>query len=346
MLKVLSDMFPEAPVYTLVYDEKKCGKMFPPSKVVVSELGKKWLTIKKPQLFLSKYPRAIEEFNFSEYDLVIVSSSAFAKGIVTGPKTRVLTYCHRPMGYAWDHTHEYFAEKKMGKIKTAIARNAISKLRLWDRASVNRTDEWLANSKTTQRRLEKYYKVRSELIYPPVEVNRFTPTKGHQDYFLIVSALQAFKRIDLAISAFNYLQRELVIIGGGDELEKLKRMAGPTVKVLGRKSDQEVKLYMENARGFIFASEEDFGITPVEAMACGKPVLAYRKGGLTESMIEGVTGEFFNEQNVESFLAGLTRLLVNEPSYDIQKIRARAEEFSREKFEKKMKKIVYAGVEK
>lgn len=341
VVKVLADLFPDAPIYTLLYDEKKVGKMFPRERVITSKLNSNPLIRKKPQIFLNKYAQAIEEFDFSDYDVVLASSGAWCKNVITSPQTKLITYCHRPMGYAWDWTHEYLEEKKFGFIKKMLVRSALYRLRQWDRAGVNRTDVWLANSKTTQARIAKYYRTKSELVYPPVDTQRFQVNPHHSDYFLIVSALQSFKRIDLAISAFNYLQKELIIIGDGPEMQNLKNLAGPTVHLLGRKSDREVKTYMQNCRAFIFPGEEDFGIAPVEAMACGKPVLAYRKGGVTETVLEGKTGEFFNEQTPESLINGLTRLLVAEPNYDPEKIRKQAEKFSREKFEKKIKKLVY-----
>lgn len=341
VLKVFSELFPSAPIYTLFYDEKKVGKIFPSEKVIASSLNKNPFARKHPQLFLSALPRVIEEFSFQDYDIVITSSGAFAKSIVTPDGTKVVTYCHRPMGYAWDYAHEYFAEKDFGRIKSFFARRALNRIRVWDRASVNRTDHWIANSKTTAGRIIKYYRKVPELIYPPVDTHRFKVSENHSDYFLIVSSLQAFKRIDVAISAFNYLQKELIVIGDGPERKKLERIAGPTVHLIGRKSDQEIKLYMENSRAFIFPGEEDFGIAPVEAMASGKPVLAYRKGGLTETVIEGKTGEFFNEQTPESLVNGLTRLLVAEPGYNPKKIRTQAEKFSRKNFERAVKKFIY-----
>lgn len=342
-LQVLADLFPDAPIYTLLYDEKKVSHIFPKERVIPSSLNSNPLARSHPSLFLNSLPRAIEEFSFQGFDKVLTSSSAWAKSIITPPETQVITYCHRPLGYAWDWVNEYLQEKNFGPLRRHLARRSLNHIRIWDRASVNRTDLWLANSTTTQTRLQKYYRVRSQVIYPPVETKRFTVTSHHSDYFLIVSALQPFKRIDLAVSAFNYLQKELLIVGSGPEMKKLKNLAGPTVHLLGRKSDREVKAYLENCRAFIFPGEEDFGIAPVEAMACGKPVLAYRKGGVTETVLEGKTGEFFNAQTPQSLINGLTRLLVAEPSYSPTKIRHQAEKFNREKFERSIKKVIYTS---
>lgn len=341
VLKVLMDMYPEAPVYTLLYDKKRVGSVFPESRVIPSSLQKFPRFIPGMHKFLFPFmPSAIESFDFSNYDVVISSSSAYAHGIVTNLETTHISYYHTPMRYAWDYTHEYLKEQNLGAIGEVMASRLLHKVRLWDFLASDRVDLSIANSKTVQGRIRKYYRKEAEIIHPPVNVEAYTVTPHHEGYFLIVSTLTPYKRIDLAIELFNTLGKRLVIIGDGPDRPRLQRLAADNVDFLGFKSDEVVREYMQNCRAFIFPGEEDFGIAPVEAMACGKPVLAYNKGGLTESMIPGVTGQLFDEQSLESMEAALTQLLINEKNYDAKKIRKHAEQFSQAAFEKKMRDLI------
>lgn len=337
VVKKLSDMYPKAPLYTLLQN-KKAKEWFGSRRIHSSKLQRAYQWLRSPKLLLPWMSQAVEELNFGKYDVVISSSSGFAHGIKTGPKTKHICYCHSPMRYAWDYTHEY-AKDKSPLTQWLIAK-LLHPIRQWDYQVAHRPDVVVANSEHVKKRVEKYWRRKAQVIYPPVNVKRFKVTPHHENYFLIVSALTPFKRIDLAIQAFNKIKRKLVIIGDGSQIRDLQSIAGPTIEFLGRKSDAEVKTYMEHCRAFIFPGEEDFGITPVEAMAAGKPVLAYGVGGVTESVQAGVTGEFFEEQTVDSLLRGLTRLLENESKYDPKKIRKRAEQFDESVFEKKMKALV------
>jgi len=344
VLQVLADMFPDAPIYTLVYDEKKVGHIFPKQRVITSYLQRYFRFIKRPQPFLSKMSQAIESFDFSGYDLVISSSSAFAHGILTPLKTKHICYCHSPMRYAWDYTHQYRNDKSggfFGGIKNFLISKTLREIRIWDKVASDRPDLYLSNAKTVQKRLQKYYQLSSEVVYPPVDISRFTSQKSSsQSYFLIVSALTRFKRIDLAINVFNQLKLPLYIIGGGQDEKYLKSLANSNIKFLGRCSDEDVQKYMEQAYAFIFPGEDDFGITPVESMAAGTPILAYAKGGALETVQAGVTGEFFDQQTIESLSNGVKRLVNNYDSYDIKKLRLRATDFSKQKFIDNIKKIV------
>lgn len=335
-------MYPQAPIFTLIYDEEKCGSMFPSKRVIASPLLKKtpkWL-YKRPQFLLKKMPQAIEEFDLTGYDMVISSSGAFSHGVITSPETKHICYCHSPMRYAWDYTHEYLAEKKLPSVVEFAIRKILFDVRQWDRASADRPDKYLANSQHVAKRLKKYYQTDSQVVYPPVDVDRFYPYQESGDYFLIVSALSPFKKIDLAVSAFNKMGKKLVIIGDGAHRESLRALAGPTIELKGRLSDHEVKEYLQGAKALIFPGEEDFGITPVEAMACGKPVIAYKKGGVTESVIDGITGLFFEEQTVESLENAVTRFYETQHSFDPEIIHERAEEFSRQSFRTQMRQII------
>ncbi|MBN1258545.1 glycosyltransferase [Candidatus Peregrinibacteria bacterium] len=337
VLKTLTRIFPEAPIYTLFADKAKTDKWFADKKIHVSRLqsAARWLPYK---FLLPKMAGAVERFDLRSYDVVISSSSAFAHGIKTGPKTKHICYCHSPMRYAWDYTHEY--TEHYSAIGRFIVAKLLNPIRQWDYRRARDVDVIVANSRHVQKRIDKYWRRDATVIYPPVDVKRFTPTARHEDYFLIVSALTPFKKIDLAIQAFNRIKRKLVIVGEGAQKEALQAMAGDTIEFLGYKPDETVRTYMENCRALIFPGEEDFGITPVEAMAAGKPVLAYGVGGVTESVVAGTSGEFFSEPNPESLIQGLTRLMANEKNYDAQKIRAIAEKFDESVFKDKMLNLI------
>lgn len=341
VLKVFADMFPDAPIYTLLYNEKKTGSVFPKDRIRPSGLQKFPKFLRNRQKFLLPFmPGEIEKMDFSEYDIVLSSSGAFSHGIITNSDTKHYCYCHSPMRYAWDWTHEYMDDINAGKIKRILAAILLNRIRMWDKIAADRTDIYIANSRNSQKRIKKYYRKDSKVIYPPVELDRFKPTKTHEDYFLIVSTLTPYKKVDLAVQLFNKIGKQLVIIGNGPQKAYLQSIAGKNISFLGFKSDEVVAQYYQNCRAFIFAGEEDFGITPVEAMACGKPVLAYRKGGTLETVVEGVTGEFFDKQTIESMESGLARLILNEKNYSTSKIRKHAEEFSQDKFIQAIKAIV------
>lgn len=343
VVKVFADMFPEAPIYTLFYDEEKVGDVFPKERVVYSRLQKypKFLR-ERYKYFIKKLPRAIEEFDFDGFDLVISSSGAFSHGIITPVNTKHLCYCHSPMRYAWDWANEYREEHGIRGLKALFYAPLIKYLREWDYLASDRVTSYVANSRNVQKRLKKYYRATSDVIYPPVDVDRFRANDKHSNYFLIVSTLTPYKRIDLAVQLFNKIGRQLIIIGDGPQRADLESIAGDNIDFLGFKDDETVKEYMENCRALIFPGEEDFGITPVEAMACGKPVLAFGKGGCTETVVSGKTGEFFFEESVESMEDGLARLLYNERFYRPHTIRRHARGFSREIFEKKIKAKIRA----
>ncbi len=347
VLDVLQGMYPDAPIFTLLYDEERCGKIFPKEKVIVSPL-QKWSDFKVPRQFLvTKMPVAIESFDFSRFDLVLSSSSAFAHGILTPVHTKHICYCHSPMRYAWDYTNEYIRERGggfFGPMKRWLMRRILHDLRTWDIASSDRPDIIIANSRTTQERIWKYWKKESEILYPPVDVNRFEVGKTHEDYFLIVSALTTYKKIEIAIQAFNRLKKHrLVIIGEGEDRNRLENMVeSDTIEFLGKKSDADVAEFYKNCRALIFPGREDFGIVPVEAMASGKPVIAYGEGGVAESVLSGKTGIFFSEISPESLEDALLQYFQfdEKKKFSPEVCRKRAEEFSREKFEAGMRGLV------
>lgn len=339
VLKELAELFPKAPVYTLLCDEPKVGAIFPKEKIITSSLQRLPAFVRKNHKYLIPLmPRAVEQWDFSKFDLVISSSSAFVHGILTSEKTRHLCYFHSPMRYAWDWTHEYIKEQRLDPLRRTAIAHILKKIRMWDQTAADRPDSAIANSLHVHRRIRKYYRRDSTIIYPPVDISRFKISKTAEDYFLIISTLTPYKRIDLAVELFNKIQRRLIIIGDGPQREYLQNLAGDTIDFLGYKDDATTAEYLKNCRALIFPGEEDFGITPIEAMACGKPVLAYGEGGVKESVIAGVTGEFFAESTVASMEDGLARLMKGE--YSPTACRRQSQKFSKEIFVEKIKGAV------
>lgn len=341
VVKVLSELFPQAPIYTLLYDAEKMREHFPSGKVVPSSLQKfpEFLR-KRPRLLLPWITQAVEAWDFSEFDLVISSSSAFAHGLVLPLHVKHVCYCHSPARFLWDYSNEYLRDNQIQGFKRILLGTYLKNLRIWNRLSAHRVQRFVANSKTVQSRIQKYYRREADVIYPPVKIGEIKMGVKHDNYFLIVSQLSSYKRVDLAIAVFNKLRRRLVIVGDGPQRAYLQRIAGPTIEFLGWKTQAEVNELLRNCRGFIFPGEDDFGMAPVEAMAAGKPVLAYGKGGATETVIPRETGVLFREQTPESLENGLAELLRYEKKFAPPKIRHQAKHFSREVFEERMKKVV------
>ena len=346
VLLSLHRIWPEAPIYTLVYDKKKMKHYFPQAEIRTSFLQKFPIFFqKRKECLLPFLPTAPETFDLRDFDLVISSSNSFAKGIITKPKTIHISYCHAPMRFVWDWYYNYLKERKVGKIKKIFVLPILHYFRMWDKISADRVNYFIANSKTTAEKINKYYSRDSKVIYPPVDINKPKVKSqklktNNKNYFLIVSRLSPYKRIDLAIKAFNKLELPLIIIGEGKQKKDLQKMARKNIKFLGFQPKEKIQQYYQNCRAFIFSGEDDFGITACEAMSFGKPILAYRKGGLTETMIESVTGEFFNEPAPELLADGVRRLMKNEKKYNSDEIKKQAEKFSKERFEKEIKEYI------
>lgn len=341
VLKVFADRFPDAPIYTLLYDEAVCGKAFPKERIRTSFLQKFPKALRKRQKFLLPFfPRAVESFDLSNYDIVLSSNTAYSHGALTSSTAKHVCYCHSPMRYVWDYTHEYLNEQHLSGFKRNIATRLLHNVRTWDQIAADRVDTYIANSNHVKKRISKYYRQDAEILYPPVDTKRFHVSTAHQDYFLIVSTLSPYKKIDLAVQLFNKIGKKLLIIGEGTAMHYLKSIAEDNVHIMGFKSDKVVTEYLQNCRALIFPGEEDFGITPVEAMACGKPVLAFARGGALETIVPGVTGEFFYEPTIDAMEDGLGRLIVNEINYNPKIIRKHAEQFSTERFIKGLDAIL------
>ncbi|HPN54956.1 MAG TPA: glycosyltransferase [Candidatus Moranbacteria bacterium] len=341
VLKVLSDMYPEAPIYTLLYNKEKMSQDWGNKDIRPSYLQKFPKFLRKHHSWLLPfYPVVPETFDFREYDLVISSSGAWTKGIVTKLNTTHVAYLHSPMRFVWDYNERYLKERN--KKPSIFTRFVFNYLRIWDRLAAERPDYLIANSKYTQSRIKKYYRRESEIVYPPV-VSKQQPVINDQEntkYFLVVSRLSPYKKIDVAVEAFNKLGLPLIVIGQGDQEKYLRKIAGENVKILGWQNEEEVQKYYQNARAFIFPCEDDFGIAPVEAMSFGVPVIALRKGGALETVEEGISGEFFDAPTAEVLADGVRRFMLNEEKYDKNIIKQRAGEFSEEKFKSEFRKFI------
>lgn len=337
----LHEMFPDAPLYTSIYDPQRVDTAFQSIDIRTSFMQRFPLVKKHHQPFLPFYPFAMERLDLRGYDLVLSSSSAFAKGVITRPETMHICYCHTPMRWCWNYD-EYVEREHLGGISRSILPFFISGLRVWDQTSSMRVDHFIANSPIVADRIRKYYRRDAVVIPPPVEVSRFTfdSTTRPEDYFLIVSRFMPYKRIDVAIEACNLLQLPLVIIGSGRDENRLKRLAGPSIRFTGRLSDEEVIHYYAHCRAFILPGEEDFGITPLEAQASGRPVIAYAAGGALASVIDNVTGTFFHKQAVASLVEVLASF--DEQRYDPQTIHNHALEFDRPRFHRRILQFIEA----
>lgn len=335
------EIFPDAPIYTSIYDPQRVDPAFQGMDIRTSFMQKLPLVTKHHQPYLPLYPFAMESLDLRGYDLVLSSSSAFGKGVITRPETMHICYCHTPMRWCWNYD-EYVEREQLGKTARRILPFLITGLRIWDQTSAMRVDSFIANSPVVAERIQKYYRRNAVVIPPPVETNRFpfNSTTEPESYFLIVSRLIPYKRIDLAIEACNMLQLPLVIIGGGRDLDRLKKLSGPTIRFLGRLSDQEVLHYYAHCRALLFPGEEDFGITPLEAQASGRPVIAYGSGGALASIVDGMTGVFFREQTVESLAAALATF--NERAFDPLAIRNHALEFDMPRFRRRILQFIEA----
>ncbi len=338
VLKAFHEIWPEAPIFVLFYDTKKI-KDFADADVRQSFISKLPFNKNHYQWYLPWIPLATERYNLHDFDVVLSSTSAFAKGVLTRPNTLHISYCHTPTRYLWTDTHEYLEELKYNRLIKSFIPSLIHRLRMWDQMSVDRVDHFLANSYTVKSRIHKYYRRDAQVIYPPVDVEQYKISPEVGDYFLAGGRIAAYKRFDLIIKVFNRLGWPLKIFGTGPGWwEDLKRGARPNIEFLGRVTDQEKAELMSHARAFIHPQVEDFGITPVEAMAAGRPVIAYPVGGVTETVIHGETGVYFKDQSWESLLD--TLLNFNYENWDSVKIREHALKFSVINFKDKIKKFV------
>jgi glycosyltransferase involved in cell wall biosynthesis len=337
VLEVLHDMYPEAPIYTSIF----WPEALPPScrnwDVRTSFLNRLPLIHRHHQWFLPFYPAAFEHFDFADYDLVLSVTSGFAHGIITNTKTLHVCYCLTPARFLWDY-HAYVQREELNRVVRWLVPHFVRNLRHWDRLAAERVDRFVAISQTVQQRIRTFYRREAVVIYPPVEVQRFSLSQERGDYFLIISRLVPYKRIDLAVQAFSQLGLPLWIIGDGRDRRALEGMAAANVRFLGRVADQELARYLAGCRAFVFPGEEDFGIAPLEAQAAGRPVIAYAAGGALETVLEGTTGLFFREPTAAALAEAVERFAGS--SFDPVVIRQHARKYDRAAFQQRLADFV------
>ncbi len=342
VLCALSELFPDAPIYTLLYDRKKMAPWFGDKTVRVSFLDKLPKSIQaRHRLLLPFFSCAASALDVSAFDVVISSSSSFAKGVRVKPGAVHISYCHSPTRFLWDYEKNYLRDNRYKLPVRMLLKPLIALLKKWDKRAARGVHFWIANSKTVQERIASYYGASATVIYPPFLLPDSPDTKAPlyaHNYFLVVSRLSAYKKIDLIIETFNHMQLPLIIIGDGPERERLEKIAKINTTFLGCVDDAALTGYYQNCKAVIVACEEDFGLTALEAAHYGKPVLAYRKGGVAEWLEEGKTGEFFNEHTPESLAEGVYKISARAyvPAY----LKNKASQFSKESFQRAISQFV------
>jgi glycosyltransferase involved in cell wall biosynthesis len=326
-------IFPEADLLTTVALRDKLPSSLGDRKILTTWMqnmpGLRYLY----RLYFLLYPFSVGSLNLSAYELVLTSSSGYAKGIKTSPNTTHVCYCHTPMRWVWDY-ERYSSRETFSTLQRLLLRGLVGGLKHWDKAAAKRPDFYIANSHVVAERIMRSYGRTAEVIYPPIETERFAVAEECDDFYLVLSRLVAYKRIDLAVRSCTKLGKMLYVIGTGPYSEELKAFAGPTIKFLGRLSDEEVNWYTSRCRALIFPGEEDFGMAPLETAAAGRPTIAYRAGGALESVVEGVTGVFFNEQTPESLEDAI--LAFEQLEWDPAVLREHAETYSTSVFRERL----------
>lgn len=338
VLQSLAGMFPDAPIFTHAVDRAALAPDLQIRDIRTTFIQRLPQASRRYQQYLPLMPLALEELDLRGYDLVISSESGPAKGVIVGPGTAHICYCHSPMRYIWDMYHDYL-DKSSFPVRLMM-RPLCHYLRMWDQSSAVRVDQFVANSRYVAERVRKFYGRTSEVVAPPVQVEAFTPADGKEDYYLFFGELVGYKRADLAVEAFRASGRKLVVAGKGEQFHALRKAAPPNVTFTGTLSFSEVKYYLTKAKALVFPGVEDFGIIPVEAMASGTPVIAFRKGGALDSILEDRTGVFFDDQSVESLNSAIDRFESGISGITLENMLAQARQFSPDQFERKFKRIV------
>jgi len=353
VLEVFCELFPDAHLYTLLHNKGSLSNTIEEMDIRTSFIQKLPLIKKKYRHLLPIFPTAIERFDLRGYDLVLSSSHCVAKGVITCADTLHICYCFTPMRYIWDLHNLYFGKERAGMITRIASSLVLQYLRKWDVTSSKRVDKFVAISRYIAERIKKNYGRDSELIYPPVDCSYFKPGLSHENFYLMVSPLAPNKRVDIAVEAFNTIDLPLIVIGSGQEEKKLEKMAGRNIKLMGWQPDEIVREHYVNCKALIFPGVEDFGIVPLEAQACGKPVIAYGEGGALETIVpldtnirnekeqsSNATGMFFYEQTPESLAQAVARFEDVHGLFNWKVIRKNAESFDGAIFKDKVKKYI------
>lgn len=335
VLEALCEMYPEADIYTHVYVPEVVSETIRKHRVVPTFINRLPRAPRMYKTYLPLMPLALEQLDLRDYDLILSSESGPAKGVIAPPHALHVCYCHTPMRYIWNMFHDYRASA--GSLARLAMPSLAHYLRLWDVASAARVDSFVANSATVAGRIRRYYGLDANVIHPPVDTAAFSPCPSSElgDYYLMAGELVSYKRPDLAVRAFNELKQKLVVIGGGEMLSEIRRLAGPTVSVLGPQPFEALKHHYARCRALIFPGEEDFGMVPVEAMASGRPVIAFGRGGATETVANDLTGLFFDEQTIDAISNSIARF--ERMTFEPEAIVAHAQQFGREPFIRKMR---------
>ncbi len=346
VLEVLCELYPDATLFTLLHNKGKLSSAIERMNIKTTFIDKLPYKKERYRNYLPLFPYAIESVDFSEFDLIISSSHAVAKGAKPKEGALHICYCHTPMRYIWEMYDDYFGKDKAGFLTRTAVSFFAPYLRRWDVRTSSRVNHYIANSFNVAGRIKKYYNREADVIYPPVDTSRFYVSEKSDNYFLIVSALVPYKKVEIAVEAFNRIGEKLIIVGSGPETVKLKSISGSNIEFLGWCSDNELAEIYAGCRALIFPGVEDFGIVPLEAMACGKPVIAFGKGGALETVIdkgENPTGIFFYEQTADALIKAVNNF--DDEKFNPQKIREHALKFDRTIFKGKLKEYIEGKIE-
>ena len=343
VLEQILDLVPHADLFSVIDFLPSHQRGFIQDKPVNTSFIQKLPFAKtKYRNYLPLMPLAVEQFDLSSYDIIISSSHAVAKGVLTGPDQTHICYCHSPMRYIWDLQHQYLEESRLETgIMSWVARYLLHKMRLWDYRTANGVDHFISNSDYIARRIKKVYGKESTTIYPGIEIDRFPLIEQKDNFYFTASRMVPYKKMELIVQAFSRMpSKELVVIGDGPQFEQIKKAATPNIKLLGYQPTETLISYMSRAKAFVFAAEEDFGIIPIEAQACGTPVICFAKGGTLETVKAGVTGVYFKKQSVNDLINAVTQFEDTQSSYNSKEIRSHAAQFSKENFQSNMLNII------
>lgn len=337
VIQKFHELFPQAPIFTSLYDASRIPGL-ENTVITTSFLQKIPFASQKHYLLLPFMPFAFEQFDLSKFDIVLSSCHSASKGVLTKPRTLHICYCHTPMRYAWDNFHEYFEQYRIPQVFRSRAKKILHRIRLWDRLAADRVDFFIANSEHVRKRIQKYYHRDALIIHPPVDTEKFRVAESPGKYFLAVGRLTPYKRFDLLISVANKYRLPLRIVGMGRDEKRLKEMASASIEFLGDVDDNTLAAVYRDSKALLFPQMEDFGIAPLEAMSCGRPVIAYGEGGALETVLPGETGLFFHEQKEEALVRVLKDFEKHE--WNPPKIRRHAEKFDSKVFLKKILEFV------